>query len=139
MNRVCLVGRLTKDTELRSTPNGVSTTSNTIAVKRNVKNSNGEYTSDFINIIAWRGTAEFLCNYAKKGSLISVDGKIQTRKYENNEGKTIYVTEVLVENVGLLEPKKQETTETQEEPTQEYNDPFEEYGNEVSIDDGFLD
>lgn len=139
MNRVCLVGRLTKDTELRATPNGVYTTSNTIAVRRNVKNANGEYTSDFINIIAWRNTAEFLCNYSKKGSLISVDGKLQTRKYENNEGKTIYVTEVLVENVGLLEPKKQETTETQEEPTQEYNDPFEEYGNEVSIDDGFLD
>lgn len=136
MNRVCLTGRLTKEVELRATPSGVYTTSNTIAVNRNFKNSDGKYDTDFINIIAWRNTAQFLGNYAKKGSLIGIDGKIQTRNYENQDGQKIYVTEVLVEQVDLLESKKQESETPKEEPQ---NDPFAEYGETVSIDDNFLD
>ena len=90
MNRVCLIGRLTKDTELRATPNGTYTTSNTIAVNRNFKNANGEYDADFINIVAWRNTAEFLCKYAKKGSLVGCEGRIQTRTYEDTDGKKTF-------------------------------------------------
>ena len=121
---------------LRATPNGVYTTSNTIAVNRNFKNNEGKYDTDFINIIAWRNTAQFLGNYAKKGSLIGIDGKIQTRNYENQDGQKVYVTEVLVEQVDLLESKKQESETPKEEPQK---DPFAEYGDSISIDDNFLD
>ena len=139
MNRVCLIGRLTKDTELRATPNGTYTTSNTIAVNRNFKNANGEYDADFINIVAWRNTAEFLCKYAKKGSLVGCEGRIQTRTYEDTDGKKVYVTEVLVEQVDLLE-KKQENRETNVETKQEpVNDPFADFGETVQLDDNFLD
>lgn len=139
MNRVCLIGRLTKNTELRATPNGTYTTSNTIAVNRNFKNANGEYDADFINIVAWRNTAEFLCKYAKKGSLVGCDGRIQTRTYEDTDGKKVYVTEVLVEQVDLLE-KKQENRETNTETKQEpVNDPFADFGETVQLDDNFLD
>lgn len=139
MNRVCLIGRLTKDTELRATPNGTYTTSNTIAVNRNFKNANGEYDADFINIVAWRNTAEFLCKYAKKGSLVGCEGRIQTRTYEDTDGKKVYVTEVLVEQVDLLE-KKQENRETNAETKQEpVNDPFADFGETVQLDDNFLD
>lgn len=143
MNRICLIGRLTKDTELRATPNGVYTTSNSLAVKRSFKNDKGEYESDFINIIAWRNTAEYICKYATKGSLVGVEGKLQTRTFDNKEGQKVYVTEVVVENVDLLDTRKKES-ETQEntqpiteEP--EFNDPFAEYGETVQIDDRFLD
>lgn len=142
MNRVCLVGRLTRDTELRATPSGVYTTSNTVAVKRDFKNAEGNYEADFINIVAWKGTAEYLCNYANKGSLVSIVGKIQTRNYDNQQGQKVYVTEVVAENVAILDAKKAENapTEKQDAPMQpEYNDPFAEYGEQIDIDDSFLD
>lgn len=143
MNRVCLVGRLTKETELRATPSGVFATSNTLAVNRNFKNQEGVYEADFINIVAWRNTAEYLCKYAKKGHRVAVEGKIQTRNYDNTNGEKVYITEVLVETVELLEPKKQETIEEPvQKPTpvqEEYNDPFSAYGETVQITDDFLD
>lgn len=139
MNRVCLVGRLTKDTELRVTPTGVYTTSNTLAVNRKFNNASGEKEADFINIVAWKNTAEIMCKYAKKGSLIGVEGRIQTRNYDNQQGQKVYVTEVVAEQIILLE-KKQENQETTPETKQEpVNDPFEEFGNSVVIDDDFLD
>jgi len=113
MNRAILVGRLTKDPELRYTPNGVAVANFTVAVNRPFKNQAGEQEADFINCVAWRGTAENLANYQKKGNLIGIDGRIQTRSYEGNDGKRRYVTEVIAESVQFLEPKKDETTKQQ--------------------------
>jgi single-strand DNA-binding protein len=105
MNRVVLVGRLTKDPELRYTPNGVATASFTLAVNRSFTNANGEREADFINCVVWRRSAENVSNFLKKGSLAGVDGRIQTRSYENNEGKRIFVTEVMAESVQFLDSK----------------------------------
>jgi len=105
INNSTLVGRLTKNPELRYTGNGIAVCSFNLAVERNYTNSQGERDTDFINCVVWRGTAETLANFAVKGSLIGVTGNIQTRNYENNEGRTIYVTEVVVDNFQMLEPK----------------------------------
>src|SRR5690625_2188376 len=99
LNRVVLVGRLTRDPELRYTPNRVAVANFTIAVNRPFKNEQGENEADFINCVAWRRPAENLANYMKKGSQIGIDGRIQTRTYEGQDGKTVYVTEVVADNV----------------------------------------
>jgi single-strand DNA-binding protein len=140
MNKLLLVGRLTKETELKVTPNGAFATSNTIAVNRNFKNNNGEYEADFINIVAWRNTAEFLCKYANKGSLVGLEGRLQTRNYQNNEGQKVYVTEMLVEQVELLGAKKEENTQNNQNIVQNVEeDPFAAFGEQVNIEDNFLD
>ena len=113
INRVVLVGRLTKDPELRYTPNGVAVCTFTLAVNRPFTNQQGDRDADFINCVAWRGTAENLANYQKKGNLIGIDGRIQARSYEGNDGKRRYITEVIAESVQFLEPKKDETTKQQ--------------------------
>jgi single-strand DNA-binding protein len=105
MNRVVLVGRLTKDPDLRYTPNGVPVASFTLAVNRAFSNQQGERETDFINCVVWRKPAENVANYLKKGSMAGVDGRIQTRNYEGQDGKRVYVTEVLAESVQFLEPK----------------------------------
>ncbi|HJV32172.1 MAG TPA: single-stranded DNA-binding protein [Bacillales bacterium] len=105
MNRVVLVGRLTKDPDLRYTPNGVPVATFTLAVNRTFTNQQGEKETDFINCVIWRRPAENVANFLKKGSLAGVDGRIQTRNYEGQDGKRVYVTEVLAENVQFLEPK----------------------------------
>ena len=97
MNKVILMGRLTKDIEMRQTPNGVSLARFSIAVTRRFKNSNGEYDADFINCIAWRKTGEFIARYFQKGSMIAVVGSIQTRSWDGNDGKKQYATEVIVD------------------------------------------
>ncbi|MBM4761713.1 single-stranded DNA-binding protein [Bacillus sp. B15-48] len=107
MNRVILVGRLTKDPELRYTPNGVAVASFTLAVNRTFTNQQGEREADFINCVIWRRAAENVANFLKKGSLAGVDGRIQTRSYEGQDGKRVYVTEVMAESVQFLEPKSQ--------------------------------
>lgn len=107
MNRVVLVGRLTKDPELRYTPNGVPVATFTLAVNRSFTNQQGEREADFINCVVWRKPAENAANYLKKGSLAGVDGKVQTRNYEGQDGKRIYVTEVLAESVQFLETRSQ--------------------------------
>ncbi|AOH54464.1 single-stranded DNA-binding protein [Peribacillus muralis] len=109
MNRTVLVGRLTKDPELRYTPNGVPVATFTLAVNRPFKNAAGEQEADFINVVVWRKPAENAANYLKKGSLAGVDGRVQTRNYEGQDGKRIYVTEVLAESVQFLEPRSQNT------------------------------
>ncbi|GAB6454193.1 single-stranded DNA-binding protein [Bacillus luti] len=106
MNRVILVGRLTKDPDLRYTPNGVPVATFTIAVNRNFANQQGEREADFLNCVIWRKQAENVANYLKKGSLAGVDGRLQTRNYEGQDGKRVYVTEVLAESVQFLEPKR---------------------------------
>jgi len=105
MNRVVLVGRLTKDPDLRYTPNGVAVASFTLAVNRTFTNQQGEREADFINCVVWRKPAENVANFLKKGSLAGVDGRIQTRSYDGQDGKRVYVTEVLAESVQFLEPK----------------------------------
>ncbi len=106
-NRVILIGRLTRDPELRYTPNGVAVASFTLAVDRNYKNSKGEKETDFIPIVCFKQLAELCANYLSKGKLAAVDGKIQTRNYENKEGKKVYVTEIIADNVQFLSPKDQ--------------------------------
>lgn len=107
MNRTVLVGRLTKNPELRYTPGGDAVASFTLAVQRNFTNQAGERETDFINCVVWKRAAENVANFLKKGSLAGVDGRIQTRNYEGQDGKRIYVTEVLAESVQFLEPKNQ--------------------------------
>lgn len=105
MNRVVLVGRLTKDPELRYTPSGVAVATFTLAVNRTFTNQQGEREADFINCVVWRKPAENVANYLKKGSLTGVDGRVQTRNYEGSDGKRVYVTEVVAESVQFLEPR----------------------------------
>ncbi|WP_026695832.1 single-stranded DNA-binding protein [Peribacillus kribbensis] len=105
MNRVVLVGRLTKDPELRYTPNGVPVATFTLAVNRTFTNQQGEREADFINCVVWRKPAENAANFLKKGSLAGVDGRVQTRNYEGQDGKRVYVTEILAESVQFLEPR----------------------------------
>lgn len=104
INRVILVGRLTRDPELRYTPSGVAVTTFTLAVDKQFKNAQGEREADFISVVAWRQTAELCAQYLKKGSQTGVDGRLQTRSYDNKEGKRVYVTEVVAENVQFLSP-----------------------------------
>ena len=105
INRVILVGRLTKDPELRYTPSGVAVATFTLAVNRAFANQQGEREADFVNCVVWRKQAENVANFLKKGSLAGVDGRIQTRNYEGQDGKRVYVTEVVAESVQFLEPK----------------------------------
>lgn len=105
INRVVLVGRLTRDPELRYTTNGAAVASFTLAVNRQFTNSQGEREADFIDCVIWRKAAENFVNFTKKGSLVGIDGRIQTRNYENKQGQRVYVTEVVVDNFSLLESR----------------------------------
>ena len=105
LNRVVLVGRLTKDPDLRYTPNGVAVANFTMAVNRPFTNQQGNREADFINCVVWRRPAENLANYMKKGNLIGVDGRVQTRTFEGQDGKTVFVTEIVADSVQFLETK----------------------------------
>ncbi|RBP44052.1 single-stranded DNA-binding protein [Garciella nitratireducens] len=105
LNKVCLVGRLTKDPELRYLANGTPVANFTLAVNRTFKNRNGEREADFINIVVWRKQAENCANYIGKGSLVSIVGRIQTRSYDGADGQRRYVTEVVAEEVQFLDSK----------------------------------
>lgn len=105
INNVVLVGRLTRDPELRFTSNGTATATFNLAVNRNFTNKSGEREADFVNCVIWRKPAETLANYANKGTLIGVVGRIQTRNYENQQGQRVYVTEVVCDNFQLLESR----------------------------------
>lgn len=106
LNSVVLVGRLTKDPELRYTPSNQAVATFSLAVKRPFKNQNGEREADFINCAIWRQQAENLANWAKKGALIGITGRIQTRNFENQQGQRVYVTEVVADSFQLLESRK---------------------------------
>lgn len=111
MNKAILTGRLTKDPEHRTTPNGVSVTTFTVAVNRRYKDEEGTYPADFINCIAWRSTADFISKYFQKGSGIGIVGSIQSRSYEDKNGNRRYVTEVIAEEVEFTGSKKSENKE----------------------------
>ena len=115
LNQVTRVGRLTKDPELRYTPDGKAVTNITLAVKRSFRNSNGEYVVDFVNCTLWNRIAENTTIYGQKGSIVGITGKIQTRTYENPEGKRNFVTEVIVENVSFMDRKTVEKKPAKEE------------------------
>lgn len=106
INNVVVVGRLTRAVDLRYTSNGTAYASFTLATDRDFKNQNGEKETDFINCVMWRKPAENLANYTKKGSLIGIEGRIQTRNYDNQQGQRVYVTEVLAERFHFLESSK---------------------------------
>lgn len=136
MNRAVLVGRLTKDIDLRYTSNGTAAGNFTLAINRNFTNANGEREADFINCVVWRKAAETLANYTKKGSQIAVDGRIQTRNYENNQGQRVYVTEIVVENFTFLDSKSNQSEQQGNQQTkQQYGqpDPFETSGQPIDI------
>lgn len=116
MNKSILIGRMVRDAELRTTANGVSVCSFTVAVNRRFKNADGGYDADFINCVAWRQNADFVCKYFGKGSMIGIVGSIQTRNYDGNDGKKVYITEVAVEEVHFCgEKKKSEAPATMPE------------------------
>ena len=125
INSVVLVGRLTKDVELRKTQSGLSVASFTVACDRRLsqeQRNNNEQSADFISCVAWRGSADFLGKYARKGDTVGVEGKIQTRSYDR-DGQRVYVTEVLANSVNLLHSKQtvqsQEQASYEPQPTQE--------------------
>jgi single-strand DNA-binding protein len=158
LNRVILIGRLTKDPELRYTPAGVAVTQFTLAVDRTFTAQGGEREADFIPIVTWRQLAETCANYLRKGRLTAVEGRMQVRNYENNEGKRVYVTEVIADNVRFLESSNREggsgggSSATREEPSNggegrgnqasrnknNNQDPFSDDGKPIDISDDDL-
>ena len=105
INRVVLVGRMTRDPELRRTPQGDAVTSFTLAVNRNFTSRDGQQQADFINCVVWRKPAENVERYCSKGSLVGVEGRIQTRSYDNSQGQKVYVVEVICDSVQFLETR----------------------------------
>ena len=118
INNVTLVGRLTKDVELKYTPANQAVAQFTLAVNRTFKNANGERESDFINCVIWRKSAENFANFVKKGALIGITGRIQTRNYENQQGQRVYITEVIAENFQMLESRNQQQGQQHVQPQQ---------------------
>ena len=120
INNVVLVGRLTRDPELRYTPSNVAVATFSLAVNRNFKNQAGDREADFISCIMWRQQAENFANWCKKGNLVGITGRIQTRSYDNQQGQRVYVTEVVAESFQTLEKKdnsaNQASTENQMPP-----------------------
>lgn len=106
INNITIIGRLVRDPELRYTGNSTAVASFTVAVERPFTNAQGERETDFINCVVWKKPAENLANFTRKGSLIAVAGRIQTRNYTNNEGRKVYITEVVAENIQYLDSKK---------------------------------
>lgn len=133
INNVTLIGRLTRDAELRYTPSNIATAQFNVACNRNFKNANGEYDADFINCVMWREQAERFCNWTRKGMLVGITGRIQTRSYENQQGQRVYVTEVVAENFQILE--KRDNTANQNSMTDQMPPSF---ANPMDIDESDL-
>lgn len=117
INNVTLIGRLIRDAELRYTPSNIATAQFNIACNRNFKNANDEYDADFINCVMWREQAERFCNWTRKGMLVGIVGRIQTRNYENQQGQRVYVTEVVADSFQVLE--KRDNTANQNSMTEQ--------------------
>ena len=155
MNKAILIGRLTKDPELRTTPTGRNVCQFSVAVSRNFTNANGEREADFINCVVWDKQAENLVKYQKKGNQIAVEGRIQTRNYDDKDGKKVYVTEILASNISFLdskgtgatgntsfnnlpEPPMVDTSSNNMETVSVEKDPFEAFGDSIEISDSDL-
>ena len=139
INNVTLVGRMTRDAELRYTPQNQAVATFSLAVNRPFKSQNGEREADFINCVIWRQQAENLANWAKKGALIGITGRIQTRSYENQQGQRVYVTEVVADSFQLLEFNKQndqnQTQNHNQQPNFGRNEPMRSNPMDISDDD----
>lgn len=135
MNKVCLTGRLCKEVELKKTPSNLSVCSFTVACDGKTKGDDGKYKSEFINCVAWRGSAEYLCKYANKGDVVSVEGSLQNRSYDGQNGK-VYVTEVLVDNLSVYSTSKKEPSRDITEPLPQTHSEFSNTPSlEISSDD----
>lgn len=132
INRVVLIGRLTKDVELRYTQSGVAVGTFSLAVNRQFTNASGEREADFINVVIWRKAAENFANFTHKGALVAIEGRLQTRNYEDGNGKRVYVTEVVADNFSLLEKKNDGQQSALKSQTP---DPFANSGNKPSTPD----
>ena len=141
LNRVVLVGRLTKDPEFRTTPCGVEVSTFTLPVNRTFTNAQGEREADFINVVVFRKQAKNVNDYLSKGSLAGVDGRVQSRNYENNEGRRVFVTEVVADSVQFLDTKGNNKQNNQPQKQQEQNtetkskNPFENATGPIEITD----
>lgn len=124
MNKVFLIGRLTRDPELRYTSNNTAVATFSLAVNRNFTNQSGEREADFINIVVWRKQAENVKNYLSQGSQVAIDGRLQTRSYDDQDGKKRYVTEVIADNVEFLGTKGNNSTSTSTEATHSEPTPY---------------
>lgn len=142
LNRVVIVGRLTADPSLRYTSTGVAVATFTLAVNRPFKNQSGEQEADFFSIVVWRKQAENAANFLKKGSLAGVDGRLQSRSYENNQNQRVYVTEVVAESVQFLEPKGNQSSKqgnNENKQSGQFNDdPFANDGKPIDISEDSL-
>src|SRR5690554_3805589 len=144
INRVVLVGRLVADPELRYTSSGIAVANFRLAVNRPFTSESGEREADFINAVAWRSVAENLANYQRKGNLIGIDGRIQTRSYEGQDGKRVYVTEIVADSVQFLEFNKNEGNNSQNNQnantgqTQANDNSFKNQGEPMDIKDDDL-
>ena len=155
MNKVFLIGRLVRDPELRYTGSNVAVATFSLAVNRNFTGANGERETDFINIVVWRKQAENVKNYLNQGSQVAIDGRIQTRSYDDQDGKKRYVTEVVADNVQFLDSKGSRASVDSTAPvdnvnpydfssevdvptTNVNNDPFKDFGEEIKIEDDDL-
>ena len=155
MNRVMLIGRITAKPELRYTGSNIPYSRFSVAVNRTFSNSQGQREADFINVIIWRKRAENVCNFLDKGSLVSVEGRIQTGSYDDKDGNKRYTMDVVADSVQFLESRSQSQNRTsssyndnvspydyQDTQINDVNvadDPFADFGDSVSIDDDFLD
>lgn len=150
MNKVFLIGRLTRDPELRYTGTNLPVATFSLAVNRNFTNQSGEREADFINIVVWRKQAENVKNYLTQGSQVAIDGRLQTRSYDGEDGKKRYITEVVADNVQFLDTKngrdsiKQETSEvtpssfSDSASSDTKSDPFADFGSSIEINDDEL-
>lgn len=140
INRVVLTGRLTRDVDLRYTQGGAAVATFNLAVDRRFTNQQGEREADFVSCVIWRKSAENFANFFHKGSLVGVEGRIQTRNYENQQGQRVYVTEVIVENFSFLESKNSTGNGSYQNnlPQNNTSDPFANNGKSVDIQDDQL-
>lgn len=150
MNKVILIGRLTRDPEMNTTPSGIANTRFSVAVQRTFTNQNGEREADFINCVAWRKQAENIAKYCSKGSQVAVEGRIQVRNYDAQDGTKRYVTEVIADNVTFLGTKGSNQGGGYDTPSNDNGgssdiqttdiseDPFKDFGEEVALSDDDL-
>ena len=152
MNRAILIGRLTKDPELRTTSSGRNVCQFAVAVNWTFTNANGEREADFINCVVWDKQAENLCKYQKKGNQIAVEGRIQTRNYDDTTGRKVYVTEIIANNISFLDakgstggsdyfnnlPEPPAQDEVSSQTVSVEKDPFEAFGDSIEISDNDL-
>ncbi len=138
INRTVLVGRLTKDPELKYTPSGVPMARFTLAVNRPFSNQQGEKEADFINCIAWRKQAESLSNYMKKGNMVGIEGRIQTGSFEGQDGKRVFTTDVVADSIQFLEARGGNNTQGQQNYNRTDEDPFANTKGPVEVSDDDL-